>query len=74
MARNVSTKRDFMTFSRPDCELSGNMAENGTVAVEVDSVDVENSGPLKGELIEDEIELVLGRCGGLMVGVEPLEE
>lgn len=77
IARNVCTKRDLTTFSRPVCELSGSMAENGTGAVDDDvpeNIDVENDGPVKSELTEDGMELVRGRCTGLTVGAEPLVE
>jgi hypothetical protein len=69
MARNVSTKRDLMTFSRPVCELSGNMLENGMGTVDVEGPDV-----VKCELTEDERELVLGLCPGFTVGADPLVE
>ncbi len=70
MVMNVSTNREFMTFSRLICELSGNIADSD---LEPEAVEV---GITAGECIPrlpDEVEIidvVRGRRG-LMVGADP---
>jgi hypothetical protein len=67
---NVSTRRELMTFSRPACELSGDIVRKGVMGLGL----VENadgaSGPLpaNGDVADEAADVVRRRFVALIVG------